>query len=343
MKKIENIYILGIPMLTFLVLQGCYTQLAINKQMIMPEQSVYQSQEKNLSQSESFSDTLQDGEVFQDTIIQQNYWLVDPYNPQFGYDPFFDNISFYHSFHFTYCDSYWYPWRYTPYRPYYLTSYNIGWNYYDPFWYDPFWYNPYGSFAYYPGYYSGYYTGYWYPYWGGYQPVYTGDPIPDKKRDWDRRGADFTGNTIIRPSNSSAGQGNLVSIMDPAETGTRTIERNENGITKPIKRTETDSEIIKTRMNKRDKNENKTQTVKRIYRYTKRLISNSNQSENNNNKKSNNSKNTTVKRNTRSHSNPSTNRSMSRSSVRSNSKSYSTGNSNSRKARGGSTNNRSRK
>ncbi len=344
MKKIENLTILGILSLSIFALQGCYTQLAINKQMIMPEQSVYQSQENNLSQSESFPDTIQNDQISPDTIIQEHYWVVDPYDSPFGYDPLYNNISFYSSFHFTNCDSYWYPWRYTRYQPYCFGPYNTGWNYYDPFWYDPYW-----SFAYYPGYYpgyySGYYSGYGYPYWGGYQPVYTGDQIPDKKRDWERRGADFASNTITRPSNSFAEQDPLVNVMDRVETDASTIKPSENGIVKPISRADTDTEILKTRINKRDKNDNKSQTVERIYHYTKRFISNSGRSENNN--KSNNSKNTTVKRNTGSHSNYSSskpvNRSISRSNVRSSSKSYSTRSSHSGKARGGSTNNRSRK
>ncbi|MCH7613383.1 MAG: hypothetical protein IIB45_08510 [Candidatus Marinimicrobia bacterium] len=340
MKKFENLTVTGILSLTFLVLQGCYTQLAINKHFVVTEQFVYQSQDNNFSQSESFPDILQDGEISPDTIIEKHYWLVDPYSPQFGYNPLFDDISFYHSFHLTYYDSYWYPWHYSRYRPYWAGYYYTGWYYYDPFWYDPFWYNPFGSFAYYPGYYSGY----GYPYWGGYQPSYIVDPIPDKKRDWDRRGADLTHNTIVRPSNSSAGQGYLASVVDRTETGTSTIKRNENGITKPIQRTENDSEIKKPRIHKRDDNNgNKSQTIKRIYH----VVSYSNRSGNNDNKKSKNSKNTTIKRNTGSHSNHSAtkpvHRSISRSNVRSHSKSYSAGTSHPGKTRGGSSKSRTRK
>lgn len=333
MKKIEKLSILGIMLLPILVLQGCYTQLAFDNRIVVEKQSGYQSQEKYPSQSESIPDTLQEGEISPDIIVEKHYWLLDPYGQQFGYDPFFGDISFYHSFHLTYYDSYWYPGHYARHRPYWSGYYYAGWNCYDPFWYDPYW-----SFAYYPGYYSGY----GYAYWGGYQPAYIADPIPDKKRDWDRRGADLTHNTIVRPSNSSAGQGYLANVIARTETGTSTIKRNETDITKPIRRTENDSEIKKPRIHKRDNIEDKSQTIKRIYH----IVSHSNRSGNNNNK-SKNSKNTTLKRNTGSHSNHTATKtvrhSISRSNTRNHSKSYSTRTSHSGKTRGGSSKSRSRK
>lgn len=185
MKQGKYLSVAGILCLALFILQGCYTQLAVSQRVYVGEQPYLYSQEENDSQAETSSDSIYEDEALYDTVI----WAMDAYDPWYCYDQ-----GWYLNSHFSWGDPYWYPWRYAHYRPYWSRYWYPGWYGFDPFWYDPYY-----SYGYYPGYYSGY--------WGGYRTSYRYvDPLPKKKRDWDRRGGDLTDKTISRPSNSTGNQ-----------------------------------------------------------------------------------------------------------------------------------------
>lgn len=348
MKKLGYLFIAGIQFLTILFIQGCYTQLAISNMVSVTEQPVYQTQQEGFSEFESTTDTTQENVIPTDTIVHEYYYgIYDPNDWWYYNDPFFYNSRFYHSLYFTWGNPYWYSWHHTRYRPYWSGYYYSGWC-----WNDPFWYDPYYSYAYYPG----YYPGYWDPYRSWYWPVYTKDPDQRKKRDWDRRGADLTDQTIVRPSNSpeelgsnsSVGKGPLVNIMDRTETDARTVKRNKPDMKKPNRRTTgTNVEIRRTSRPERQSDVKANRTVKRIYHRVERLIFSSSIGRNVDKNRSRESRASISKKNTRSSSKHTAtmqvNRSTSRSNVHSHSKSRSSGINKSGRTHGGSSKSRNRK
>lgn len=353
MKKFRFLFITGIQFLTILFIQGCYTQLAVSNKLSVTEQPFYQTQPEGSSEFESTADTTQENVIPTDTIVHEYYYSIDPQDPSgdpndwwYYNDPFFYYPRFYHSFYFTWGDPYWYSWHHTRYRPYWSGYYYSGWC-----WNDPFWYDPYCSYAYYPGYYSGY----WDSYWSWYRPVYTKDTDKRKKRDWDRRGADLTDQTIVRPSNSpeepgsisSVGRGSLANIMDRTETDARTVKRNKPVMKKPSRRTETNIETRRTSGRERKSNVKTNRTVKRIYHRVEHIISNSSIGRAVDKNKSGKSRTSISNKNPHSSSKQTAtkqvNRSTSRSNVHSHNKSRSSGTSKSGRIHGGYSRSRNRK
>lgn len=204
--------------LTGLLAQSCYTQLAVTKR-VEPQPAVVYREE-----TVTTGDTLYpaSGEA-SSLVYEYNYWFVAPPAFGFGYDPYFDNIDYYFNASLGWGDPYWYNPYYRPYgRRYYYSS----WGWYDPYWYDP--YGNYWAYDYYPG----YYQSYWYPY-GGY--YWTGnhydDSYPRKKRDWDRRGADLTNTPIVRPENIGASE--LLATTNSGQVEYLLQNRNQQQGTEP--------------------------------------------------------------------------------------------------------------
>ncbi len=177
----------------FFFFEGCYTQLSVQKRVVVAEQP-FRSNETDFDDQEYIldSDTIivEEGESV--TIINNYSSLsLNPYyNDHWGFDPFY-NVNFYYrpygGFHYPY-------WH----RP-------IWANYGYAFWYDPYFYDP-GYFCY-SGYYGGQ-NGYWYSYpysnWYGSSSYYS--HYEKKKRDWDRRRGDIERQPVVRPAAPSAGK-----------------------------------------------------------------------------------------------------------------------------------------
>ncbi|NOZ03591.1 MAG: hypothetical protein GXO92_03160 [FCB group bacterium] len=228
--------------LTGLLAQSCYTQLAVT-QRVEPQPTMVYQEETTTS-----DDTLYPAsEEAPSLVYEYNYWFVNPPTFGYGYDPYFGNIDYYFNVSLGWGDPYWYSPYYRPYRwRYYYSS----WGWYDPYWYDP--YGNYWAYDYYPGYYGYSYGGH---YWSG---DYYDDSYPQKKRDWDRRGADLTDTPIVRPGNLGASEllatnsgevEYLLQNRNQQGTEPRSIERNEPIFQKPTNR-KVEREIKKVKYTK---------------------------------------------------------------------------------------------
>lgn len=234
MKKIRHLLLPGIALVAFVLLQGCYTQLAVSHRTFVPNNSPqYVDPEEQPPE---------------DTVVHEHYWVDYPYYHWPWYDPFFYDPGFYVDFHFVWGDPFWYPWCYRPYwsRPLYG-------------WYDP----------YYPGYYSWYYAGYGYgyPYYGLYwDPFYYVDPVPKEKRDWDRRGSRVADRTVSRTSNTTGGQ--VAAPVVAGKSGTRAVNRgSESTSTEGVSRRggSTERKVSRSNVRRRADGAKIVRTTKRIY------------------------------------------------------------------------------
>jgi hypothetical protein len=193
---------------------GCYTQLAVTRD---PAPVVVQNQ--------TVADSVDTVYVVQETtpslVHEYHYWFIDPRLRRFGYPPYYTGADYYLSVHFGWYDPFWDPW----YDPWY--GYSSGWAWCDPYWWygwDPY----YWGYAYSPYYYYGYRPPWW------YQPSYViYDPLPRKKRDWERRGAEWAEEPILRPApggdqpsqSSFTGEQTRVVPRSPSESPARVIVR----------------------------------------------------------------------------------------------------------------------
>lgn len=165
MKANASHFAAGLFLPAFFVFSGCYTQLAVYDGI----------------------DAVEGEQAPPDTVVHEQGWNGPRYDPWITYPPVYGS-RFYFGLSFSAGDPFWYPGYYRPYRPCWSYPW-YGWAYgFDPWWYDPWWYDPwwYGPFYYGP-YYSAYGFGPWW--WATPYTIYE-EPIPRKKRDWDRRGAD---------------------------------------------------------------------------------------------------------------------------------------------------------
>ncbi|MFQ6616088.1 MAG: hypothetical protein ACE5HZ_04885 [Fidelibacterota bacterium] len=173
MKNLVPLPVLALSLWALIALTGCYTQLVTYDRV-----SVMSLEPGRPYVDYDSGDTLRAETEPADTVVHEHYW-ADPWaGPWVGYPPYYDP-GFHVGFSFYLGDPFWYPWCY---RPYWSHRW-YGWRYgYTPYGWDPFWYDPFYT-------YGGYYTGFWYPYWGWVGPytIYDDDPVPRKKRDWDRR------------------------------------------------------------------------------------------------------------------------------------------------------------
>ncbi len=205
--------ILSVPVSLFFLLQGCYTQLAVSQNFVEHRYTA--------PQAAAPADTLVEEGIppDPDTVIHEHYWSGGSYyDPWYRYDPFYDH-GYHFDLRFAWGDPFWHPWCYRS---------------YDPYW--SWWSGPYWADAYYPWYYSGYGGyGYGYPYRSRYWATYTYvDPVPKKKRDWDRRGGDLGDREISRPANSAGSQdtqpvaaapGPMVRVESGAKGDVRSVKR----------------------------------------------------------------------------------------------------------------------
>lgn len=194
MKHIHKKYFLLLTLASGLLLQGCYTQITTRDTLRpKPEPSYSTAQQETVAVPETVMVTTLQPVYFG----RPNYWFSYRYR-HYGY----------WSLNYLWSSPGWFdcyfddPWTW---------DYGCGWS-------DP--YFGWGGWNY------GYGWGYWGPSWGygGYAWGGWISPGPDhEKRDWDRRGADLTGQTIVRSQpNPVAPVGGGNSPSDPA---TRTIRR----------------------------------------------------------------------------------------------------------------------
>lgn len=224
MKRGSSLAVLLFGVLGAFLFQGCYTQLAVAHPVYVEHQAPHNSPREAAIQTEQTQDTLQDAGAVPDTVIYEHYWMDHPY------DPYYYDSRFYLDLHFAWGDPYWYPWYYSGYGPWSPSYWNYGWYWGDPFWCYPYYYD----YGYLPGYYS-WYSGYGYPYWDGYYYPYDYvDPLPKKKRGWERRGGELADRTVTRPSSGSSGGEEAIPVAAPglmakggsgSQKGERSVQR----------------------------------------------------------------------------------------------------------------------
>ncbi len=239
MKKIQSFFTIMLSVLALLVLQGCYTQFG-QPQGESPEREQYEQYgdqkdepsdeyyaEDEASYDSDYVATYEEDEEDPDRVIINKYYIYDDYADIYVDPELFDPFPYpFVSFRLSFGDPYWhYHPRYVHYPRYYRYVYFA----YDPFWWDPWdWYyysfrSPYSyGHYYYPFYYDP-----WvyprYPYYGGGDFVFH-DPIPNRRRDWDRRttgvnrpGIDRRGGSGTISDNGRNGRSGHTGIDNPVE------------------------------------------------------------------------------------------------------------------------------
>ena len=223
--------------------EGCYTQLSVQKRVVVAEQPFRSNQTDSDDQEYVLdSDTIvvEDGESV--TIINNYSSLsLNPYyDDHWGFDPFY-NANFYYrpygGVHYSYL--------HRPFRT------NYGYTY----WYDPYFYDP-GYFCY-SGYYGSYY-GHWYGYpysnWHGSSSYYS--HYEKKKRNWDRRRGDLERQPVVRPTSQSSGKLDNVVVTSRRNNIAHVVRQPA-----PSKNTVVQSDRTMNRDNRQSKNNSRNRTI----------------------------------------------------------------------------------
>jgi len=242
MQLPKHIICYAIIMLSFFF-EGCYTQLSVQKRVVVAEQPFRSNQTDSDDQEYVLdSDTIvvEDGESV--TIINNYSSLsLNPYyDDHWGFDPFY-NANFYYrpygGVHYSYL--------HRPFRT------NYGYTY----WYDPYFYDP-GYFCY-SGYYGSYY-GHWYGYpysnWHGSSSYYS--HYEKKKRNWDRRRGDFERQPVVRPTSQSSGKLDNVVVTSRRNNIAHVVRQPA-----PSKNTVVQSDRTMNRDNRQSKNNSRNRTI----------------------------------------------------------------------------------
>ena len=242
MQLPKHIICYAIIMLSFFF-EGCYTQLSVQKRVVVAEQPFRSNQTDSDDQEYVLdSDTIvvEDGESV--TIINNYSSLsLNPYyDDHWGFDPFY-NANFYYrpygGVHYSYL--------HRPFRT------NYGYTY----WYDPYFYDP-GYFCY-SGYYGSYY-GHWYGYpysnWHGSSSYYS--HYEKKKRNWDRRRGDLERQPVVRPTSQSSGKLDNVVVTSRRNNIAHVVRQPA-----PSKNTVVQSDRTMNRDNRQSKNNSRNRTI----------------------------------------------------------------------------------
>jgi len=238
MQLSKHIIYYAIIMLSFFF-EGCYTQLSVQKRVVVAEQPFRNNQTDSDDQEYILdSDTIvvEDGESV--TIINNYSSLsLNPYyDDHWGFDPFY-NYRPYGSIHY----SYWH-------RP-------IWTNYGYTYWYDPYFYDP--GYFYYSGHYGSYY-GHWYGYpysnWHGSSSYYS--HYEKKKRNWDRRRGDLERQPVVRPTSQSSGKLDNVVVTSRRNNIAHVVRQPA-----PSKNTVVQSDRTMNRDNRQSKNNSRNRTI----------------------------------------------------------------------------------
>lgn len=242
MQLPKHIICYAIIMLSFFF-EGCYTQLSVQKRVVVAEQPFRSNQTDSDDQEYVLdSDTIvvEDGESV--TIINNYSSLsLNPYyDDHWGFDPFY-NANFYYrpygGVHYSYL--------HRPFRT------NYGYTY----WYDPYFYDP-GYFCY-SGYYGSYY-GHWYGYpysnWHGSSSYYS--HYEKKKRNWNRRRGDIERQPVVRPTSQSSGKLDNVVVTSRRNNIAHVVRQPA-----PSKNTVVQSDRTMNRDNRQSKNNSRNRTI----------------------------------------------------------------------------------
>ena len=273
MQLPKHIICYAIIMLSFFF-EGCYTQLSVQKRIVVAEQPFRNNQTDSDDQEYILdSDTIvvEDGESV--TIINNYSSLsLNPYyDDHWGFDPFY-NVNLYYRPYGGIHYSYWH-------RPFWT---NYGYTY----WYDPYFYDP--GYFYYSGYYGSYY-GHWYGYpysnWHGSSSYYS--HYEKKKRNWNRRRGDLERQPVVRPTSppsgklenvvvTSGGRNNIAHVVRQPTPSKNTIVHNYRAMDRDYRQSKNNSRnrtIIVRRGDRKEKKYQKKEAKKGV---VKRAGSNAN-------------------------------------------------------------------